>query len=331
MPSDRPTMVVLRALGLGDLLAGVPALRALRAALPHHEIVLAASPVLQPLVGLTGAVDRLLPQQELEPLAWAGPPPDVAVDLHGNGPASHTILADLRPGTLVAFDRPGTGGDRPVWADDEHERERWCRLVRCAFGGTTDPDDLLLDRPDAEPPVEGAVVVHPGAAYPARRWPPERFAEVASRLAGDGHQVVITGSAGERRLAVEVADAAGLPREAVLAGRTDLAHLASLVAGARLVLCGDTGVGHLASAYRTPSVLLFGPTPPARWGPPRQGPHVALWKGSRVGDPWARHPDPALQAITVEEVASATAQVLLSRPPHRALPAGVPGPGPSAR
>jgi ADP-heptose:LPS heptosyltransferase len=74
------------------------------------------------------------------------------------------------------------------------------------------------------------------------------------------------------------------------------------VAAARLVVCGDTGVAHLASAYRTPSVVLFGPTSPARWGPPAGGPHVVVWRGTGTGDPWGAEVDPALAAITVEDV-----------------------------
>lgn len=305
MPSEaQPVALVLRALGLGDLLAGVPALRALRARLPGHEIVLATPPVLQPLVELTGVVDRLLPQQELEPIDWSSPSPDVAVDLHGNGPASHHILEALRPRSMVAFDPPGTGRGRPVWDDDEHEHARWCRLVTSAFGGTADPGDLRLAAPEVTAPAEGAAVVHPGAAFAARRWPPERFAALAAELARGGEQVVVTGSADERPLALDVAARAGLPDDAVLAGRTDLAHLAAVVARARVVVCGDTGVGHLASAFGTPSVLLFGPTPPWRWGPP-PGPHTVLWKGDEPGDPWADRPDPALLRISVPEVVEA--------------------------
>ncbi|NEA79391.1 glycosyltransferase family 9 protein, partial [Actinospica acidiphila] len=53
-----PRVLVLRALGLGDLLAGVPALRALRRGFPGHEIVLAAPAGLAPVAEATGAVDR---------------------------------------------------------------------------------------------------------------------------------------------------------------------------------------------------------------------------------------------------------------------------------
>jgi ADP-heptose:LPS heptosyltransferase len=77
-----------------------------------------------------------------------------------------------------------------------------------------------------------------------------------------------------------------------------------VVAAARLVVTGDTGTAHLASAFRTSSVVLFGPTPPAWWGPP-PGPHVVLWHGTEPGDPWGDLPDPALLRISVDEVLKA--------------------------
>jgi ADP-heptose:LPS heptosyltransferase len=298
--------LVYRAIGLGDLLTGVPALRTLRRALPEHEIVLAAPASQRPLVDLVDAVDRLVPTAELAPVAWSGPPPEVGVDLHGNGPASRTLVERLGPGRLLAY-------DLTTWDPDEHERARWCRLVTSAFPVEADPDDVLLTRPPVPAPVAGAVVVHPGAASGSRRWPADRFAAVAADLRDAGARVVITGSPDEAPLAEEVRRLAGLPAESVLAGRTDLGQLAALVADARLVVAGDTGMAHLASAYRTPSVLLFGPTPPSRWGPP-PGPHTVLWHGTGVGDPHASDPDPALLRITVEEVLAATEDVMRAGP-----------------
>ncbi|RIQ37439.1 glycosyltransferase family 9 protein, partial [Jiangella rhizosphaerae] len=109
--------------------------------------------------------------------------------------------------------------------------------------------------------------------------------------------------------AAAVASAAGLPPSAVLAGRLSLTGLAALVARARLVVSNDTGVAHLASAYGVPSVVLFGPTPPAAWGPPAHGPHVALWHGP-AGDPHGRELDPALARIQPGEVLDAVATLL---------------------
>ncbi|NUR78993.1 MAG: glycosyltransferase family 9 protein [Dermatophilaceae bacterium] len=314
--------LVLRALGLGDLLTAVPALRALRQGLAAYEIVLAADKGIGELLRLEGLVDRVLPARGLTPLEWGGRPPDVAVNLHGRGPESHRVLQALEPYRLVGFRCPEVGSDGPEWRPGEHEVHRWCRLVRCA-GWPADPTRLRLTAQSAVPsPAPGAVVVHPGAAYASRRWPAERFAAVAAAVAEDGHQVVVTGSPDERRLARHVARTAGLPSAAVLAGRTDVRGLSALVAEAGLVVCGDTGVAHLATAHRTPSVVLFGPVPPTEWGPTAAGPHTVLWHGQERaavggrGDPFGRDLDPALAAVTVEEVVDAVRDRLRHRPSH---------------
>lgn len=314
MALSRPTVLVLRALGLGDMLTAVPALRGVRRALPGHRVRLATDPKLQELVDLVDAVDDLVPARGLEPLSYTDPPPDVAVNLHGKGPQSHRLLATVSPRRTVAFGCAEAGVDGPEWRRDEHEVRRWCRLVHETLGPVPQPPDLRLPAPPAPAPYPpGAVVVHPGAAQGARRWPVERFGAVAGRLAEQGHPVRVSGSANERERAERVAAQAGLDEGSVVAGDTSLVDLAALVAGAGLVVCGDTGTAHLASAFGTPSVVLFGPTPPAWWGPPEDGPHVVLWHGSQAGDPWGDAPDRALLAITVEEVLAA-ADELLDRP-----------------
>ncbi|GAA4128763.1 glycosyltransferase family 9 protein [Streptomyces tunisiensis] len=304
-----PRVLVLRALGLGDLLAGVPALRALRRGFPGHEIVLAAPAGLAPVAEATGAVDRLLPASAPgravpRTLGWTGPPPDVAVDLHGNGPPSHRLLQALRPARLFAFAHPDTPDiEGPAWYRDEHERDRWCRLLDF-HGVDADPADLRLPRPDAPSPAPGAVVLHPGAGAPARRWPVERYAAVASALRGRGLRVVATGGAGEDDLVARLAKEARLPDTDVFSGGLPFQRLSALVAGARAVVSGDTGIAHLAVAHATPTVTLFGPVPPSHWGPPPHRRHLALWHGPE-GDPHARRPDPALLRITPDDVLDA--------------------------
>lgn len=292
-------------MGLGDFLAAVPALRAVVRALPDHQVLLGTPAALEPLVRLSGLAVDVVPVTGLEPPQWSRHHLAVAVNLHGSGPQSHRLLLDMRPEWLVAFECPALGVDGPAWDAEEHEAARWCRLASTALGVGADPVDLALGLPTVPPPVAGAVVIHPGAAFPARRWPPERFAAIARWSASRGWPVAVTGSDAEVDVAEEVRRLAGLPQESVLAGRTDLEALAALIASARLVICGDTGVAHLASAYATPSVVLFGPTPPSRWGPPATGPHAALWKGQAAGNPWADGVDPALLEITVEEVLEA--------------------------
>jgi ADP-heptose:LPS heptosyltransferase len=306
-------VLVLRALGLGDLLTAVPALRGVRRAYPGHRIVLATPAALAPLALATGAIDEVLPASGLGPIDGAFTP-EVAVNLHGRGPQSHRLLAALRPGRLVAFGCPEAGHDAaPSWYPGEYEVARWCRML-AGHGFPADPGDLAVTPP---PPVRpGAVVVHPGAAHPRRRWPAERFVAVVRAFARAGEDVVLTGSAGERPLAAGIADAAGLSRDAVLAGRTEVLALAGLIASARLVLCGDTGVAHAATAFGTPSVVLFGPVSPAEWGPPAGRPrHVPLWhpESTDHGEPAAGRPDPALCAIGVPEVLDAAERLLTPR------------------
>lgn len=316
----RPRLLVLRALGLGDLLTGVPALRGLRRAFPEHEVVLAGPAALRELALSTGAVDDLLAVGPLDPLPAEEEGADVAVNLHGQGPDSSRLLVAARPRRLVAFAHvqvPATRGG-PAWVAGEHEVDRWCRLV-ASVGAPADPTDLRLTLPRERSAANGAVVVHVGAASGARRWPAERWAAVVRALTrGDGaldpEAVVLTGSDAEAPLVEAVLERAGRPPLArSVAGCTGLLELLALVAGARLVLCGDTGVAHLATAAGTPSVVLFGPTAPARWGPRAGGPHTVLWAG-RVGDPHGAEPDPGLCEITVEQVLDAARARLRDQP-----------------
>jgi ADP-heptose:LPS heptosyltransferase len=301
-----PVLLAYRALGLGDFLTGIPALRALARAFPDHRRVLAAPRAIAPLAALAGGVDEVVDAAPLAPLPAALHGADVAVNLHGSGPQSHRVLLAARPRRLVAFAHPDAWPDGPPWRADEHEVARWCRLLQAA-SVPADPSELDLEPPDVAAPAgaAGATLIHPGAASGARRWPPARWAAVARAELAAGRRVVVTGSAAERSLAAGVAAAAGLPPGAVLAGRTDLLGLAAAVAAAARVACGDTGVAHLATALRTPSVVLFGPTPPALWGPPPERPwHRALWAGRR-GDPHAAAPDPGLLEIAPGDVTAA--------------------------
>lgn len=308
--AGRPSIVVLRALGFGDLLTGIPALRALRDACPGADITLAAPSVLTPIAALSGAVDGVADTAPLQPLHPALHGADLAVNLHGQGPQSTRLLLATRPRRLIAFahaDVPDTRG-LPRWAADEHEVVRWCRLLT-ERGIRADPGRLALRRPGVPSPAPGAVVVHPGAGSAARRWPVNRWATVARALRDEGLPVVLTGSRDERALAEETAALAGLSAGSVLAGRTGLASLAALTAGAPLVLSGHTGMANLAAAYSRPAVTLAGPVPPRLWGPPPRRWHTILWAG-RTGDPHGSEPDPGLLDITAADVLAAARDVL---------------------
>ena len=315
-PARRPRIVVLRALGLGDLLTGVPALRALRRRFPDHELVLAAPGRLAAAVAATGCADRLLTTTSPDrgvprELDWHGPPPALAVDLHGNGQDSLRPLRALNPGRLIGYADSAAGPPGgAVWRADEHERERWCRLLRC-HGVPADPGDLRIPCPPQPPCAPGAVLIHPGADAGSRRWPAERFAEVAHELRLTGRPVIVTAGAGEGELARRVATLAGLPPASVLGGTADVPFdaLAALVAHAAALVAGDTGLSHLATALGTPSVTLFGPVSPVLWGPPAAARHRVLWRpdagdGDRPGNAHGSRPDPRLLRVRPADVLS---------------------------
>jgi len=171
----------------------------------------------------------------------------------------------LRPGD-------GPGDDLP---EDLPEPERALRIAAAAgFDRPPGDDGRLAVRFTAVPPTDPqpTVVLHPGAAVPARRWPAEHYRRAAELLHAAGYWVVVTGGPDERPLTAAVAGRDGID----LGGRTTLAELAGVLAGAAAVVVGNTGAAHLAAAVGTPVVSLFAPVVPAtRWRPYRV-PHVLL-------------------------------------------------------
>ncbi len=111
-------------------------------------------------------------------------------------------------------------------------------------------------------------VLCPGAEYgPAKRWPPEHFAALATRLLADGFQVWIIGSPNDKDAAAEVLRRLGaIPDERRLrdlTGRTDLGTAIDLLSLARVVVSNDSGLMHAAAAVGAPLVALFGSSSPA--------------------------------------------------------------------
>jgi ADP-heptose:LPS heptosyltransferase len=209
----------------------------------------------------------------------------------------------------TSVDYPGSLLDvRHHIDDDVHEVERSLSLVATLGFALPAGDDGALRARSQPPPIElpgRYVVVHPGASVPARAWEPERSARLVAELAASGRDVVVTGGPSEAARTGFVAGDAGLD----LGGRTTLAELAGVLAGADCVVVGNTGPAHLAAAVGTPVVSLFAPTvPPVRWRPWRV-PHELLYvdvpcAGCRARDcPVAGHP--CLGGLSAAEVVAA--------------------------
>lgn len=290
-------VLVFRALKLGDMLCAVPALRALRTALPEAHLTLLGMPWAECLVrrfpryldafqafpGYPG-----LPEQAPDIERWPrfldemhAERFDLAVQLHGSGSFVNPVTALLGARGCAGFFTPGDycpDAERFLaYPDEGSEIRRLLALTR--FLGCPDAGEHL------EFPIRAAdfaglkkalgarplyrrryVCVHAGASVPERRWPARHFTEVARRCAERGLQVVLTGTQAEATLTAPMRAALG-GAALDLAGQTDLGPLAALLAGARLVICNDTGVSHLAAALRVPSVVVSTGANPERWAP----------------------------------------------------------------
>ncbi|WP_284976669.1 glycosyltransferase family 9 protein [Arthrobacter sp. efr-133-TYG-104] len=155
------------------------------------------------------------------------------------------------------------------------------------------------------------IVVHPGAAAPARAWPALHHAATVELLQAYGHKVVVTGGPGETSLTATVAG----PSARNLGGGTNLRTLAAVLEGAAVVVTGNTGPAHLAAAVGTPVVCLFAPVVPAiRWAPygvPMEllGDQEAACKNSRARRcPVPGHP--CLSSVAPEQVVEAVERLL---------------------
>src|SRR6202158_1976428 len=161
--------------------------------------------------------------------------------------------------------------------------------------------------PDAENKISGLAadvnefaILNPGAGWGAKRWPAERYGQVAKELAKDGLCSLVNYGPGEEELAAAVEAASeGTARKI----SCSVSELIALTRRARLLIGGDTGPMHLATALKIPVVAIFGPTSPERNGP-FGTPSIVLRSASSITDHTRhREPESGLLEITAGEVA----------------------------
>jgi heptosyltransferase-1 len=135
--------------------------------------------------------------------------------------------------------------------------------VSCDF--PRDPQaEMRIEQRLAEYGVSGFAILNPGAGWGAKRWPAERYGEVARKLADQGIRSILNCGPGEEELVRVVETASGGTARAM---SCTISELIALTRRARLFIGGDTGPLHLAAALRVPVVAIYGPTDPARNGP----------------------------------------------------------------
>lgn len=298
------TIVIVRALpGLGDLLCWIPALRALRTALPDAQITWLGLPVSARLIrrfyqylnqwlefpGYPGipevsvsperTVNFLIQTQQLNF--------DLALQMHGSGAVINSFTLLLGAKQSAGFFPTGYPCPDHDWflSYPEHESEVWRHLRLMEFLGIPlqgdylefplwqsdwDEFNAIASAYDLHP--GSYICIHPGASLSEKRWACEHFIAVADRLAAQGFQIVLTGTTAEIELTQAITRTMHFP-SIDLAGQTSLGAIAVLLSQARLLICNDTGISHLAAALQTQSVVIFSNSDPQRWAPLNQQRH----------------------------------------------------------
>lgn len=282
MPRPMERILVIKLSALGDFVLALAAMKRIRAAHAKAHITLLTTPPFEALAKICpyfNAVDTGgRPESFTEWMALRtrikAANFDRVYDLQTSS-QSNRIFQLLRPGP-PAWSGIALGCSLPhrnPLRDGMHTLERQADQLMYAGiwedaptePGTAPPPDLswVMKAAPAERPVPGAnkprpyVMFVPGgsAHRPEKRWPVEKYSELARILYGRGFDVVVIGGPQETDLAHAIQRS--VPRARDLTGRTDFAMIARLGAKAALAVGNDTGPLHLAAAGGAPTIVLF--------------------------------------------------------------------------
>lgn len=287
------SFLIVRLGSLGDVIHGIPVAAALKSEFPSGRVDWMVDPRYVELLDLVTCVDRRIAvdpravkrgegrerfretMRELRDMDY-----DAVIDLQG-----------LLKSAMLAR---SVGGHRTIGFPRKHLREQ---LARAFYTDAPDPGDathviyknlallapLKVDNRQIRFPIRiphnatidqiagrfqpnGYVLINPGAAWPNKQWPPDRFGAVAAAIARDfGFRSLVLWGPGEQEIAHHVVETSMDTAE--MSPPTTITDLIGICRGARLMISGDTGPLHIAGAVNTPIVALFGPTRPDRNGP----------------------------------------------------------------
>ena len=279
---------------VGDAVMSLPALHELRRIFPEAHIAVAAPPgtadifidsdslnevIVQPRGGLMSTFSR--------GREWRKQQFDLAVIFQNSfGSAAVASLARVPRRIGYATDRRSFLLTHPLsvpdWKDRRHESFYYlniaAELERLFLGtstvNTAEPQFSLHVSEERKESARRLLADHgasltkpivllcPGSINSrAKRWPPERYAALADRLAQAGVAVALIGSPGERPVSEEVVARAG-SSPLVLSGKTTVAEAVALISIADVLITNDTGPAHIGAALKTRTIVIFGPTNP---------------------------------------------------------------------
>jgi len=284
-------ILIVRLGALGDIVHAVPAAAALRNAFPDARIDWLVEARHRPIVDLVSVIDRAIVLERPSIAGWLDVSRrmrevryDVAIDFQGL--MKSAVLARASGARrVIGFSiwHLREKGARPFYSEIHRDTpaERADHIVRqnLALLRSLGVTDVTIRFPLADVSSRALeeiysvlggrhpfALINPGAAWPNKRWPPDRFGEIAGFLRDvRGLTSFVLWGPGEEGLAGAVVETSG--GAARVAPPTRLADLLALSRAASLMVSGDTGPLHIAAAVGTPAVSLFGPTDPQRNGP----------------------------------------------------------------
>lgn len=328
MNDGAPRFLIVRLGSLGDVIHAIPAAAALRRRYPEARIDWAVDPAYVSLLGLATGIDERVPVDPRGPRAamlstmarLRRQRYDATLDLQGLL-KSAVLARSAGARRTIGFTRPHLRepGARFLYTEQVdpggavHVIDKNLRLVGALDVTDTRvlfplevPRTAVADAAAASCGRDGYVLINPGAAWPNKRWPPERFGALARTMRDRrGLRSLIVWGPGESAMAETVLRESGGAAE--LSPPTSIPDLFAIAQRARLLVSGDTGPLHIGGAVGTPIVGLFGPT---RWE--RNGPWspadaiVTRYEGCHCHyERRCRLSTPCIDDISVDEVMTA--------------------------
>ncbi|MEW6109368.1 MAG: lipopolysaccharide heptosyltransferase I [Nitrospirota bacterium] len=292
-------ILIVKPSSLGDIVHSLPFLDAVRSCFPQSEIhwviargmegILEGHPMIDRLIiinkdmwkkisktGRTikeaGNLLRTLKKENY----------DLVVDLQGllrsgiitmaTGAPFRVGFEEAREGSRVFYNRKVKGG-KDIHAVDRYMKIAdylGCNTEKIIFPFPLMKNDLLQIK-EIKRNLKEYIVIVPGARWETKKWPADKFGELAGRLSVKS---VVIGSKADAGLAEKVMEASA-GKAVSMAGNTNIRELMEIMRDARLVISNDSGPMHIAAGFNIPVVAIFGPTSPLRTGPYGDG-HIII-------------------------------------------------------
>ncbi len=333
---DIRNILIIKPSSLGDIVLALPALTALGKSFPDAKISWLIRPEFAPLLENHPHLTEIIPfDRKFLGKAWFHPWAlgslislirrlrlakfDAVIDFQGlfrtaslawlSGCKKRFGIAKAREFAHIFYTQK-----IPQTKDCIHLVDYYLKIIQAAGASELDVQFVLPQHPEAAEAIGRLLTSHgiaqdnyavfvPGSAHEDKRWPLERFAELADKISSQyGLSLIAVGTESEAGLIQKLQNLSKVTIEN-FAGRTSLSELICLLKRSRLVVSNDTGPGHIAAALGTPLVLMFSWSNPARIAPyERSECLVAREPFNRGHKIKSTDPKHNVDTITVDEV-----------------------------